>query len=143
MHHSALDREKGYIKIMQKSGRKPTCLTVETKDVAGLDVALSADDWRAISQHDAVIAYDDDLANLIARTAYDHQVRIPDGLAIAGFNGDYASLSAWQRLTTMQIPTYEMGRKAAEMAFELVSKGVDAALPSVVFRPNLILGQTT
>lgn len=143
MHHSALDREKGYSKTMRKAGREPVCHTVHTKDVVGLDVELSPEDWDAIAQHDAVIAYDDDLANLIARAAYDRQLRIPDSLAIAGFNGDYASLSAWQRLTTLRIPSYEMGRKAAEMAFDLVSKGIDTALPSAVFRPTLILGQST
>jgi LacI family transcriptional regulator len=36
-----------------------------------------------------------------------------------------------------------MGRKAAEMAFELSKSGPDALIPSVAFRPTLILGQTT
>lgn len=143
MHHSALDRETGYRNTMRQAGREPVCLTVHARDVVGLEVELSPADWEVIARHDAVIAYDDDLANLIARAAYDRGLRIPDSLALAGFNGDYASLSAWQRLTTLQIPAYEMGRKAAEMAFELVSKGLDAALPSTTFRPTLILGQTT
>jgi LacI family transcriptional regulator len=143
MHHSALDREKGYRKAMRKAGMNPLSHTVVTKDVVGLDVELRPEDWNAIQRFDAVIAYDDDLANLIARTAYDHRLRIPDALAIAGFNGDYGSLSAWQRLTTVRIPSYEMGRKAAEMAFELVNGNSDASLPSCVLRPVLSLGQTT
>jgi hypothetical protein len=53
----------------------------------------------------------------ITRNARTHKLRIPDSLTIAGFNGDYAFLDARQRLTTMKIPSYEMGRKAAEMAF--------------------------
>jgi LacI family transcriptional regulator len=143
MHHSAADREEGYRKAMQEAGRQASCHTVFTKDVVGLDVELSQEDWDVIAGYDAVIAYDDDLANLIARNAYNRNVRIPDSLAIAGFNGDYASLSAWQRLTTVRIPSYEMGRKAAEMAFELVANGIDSALPSSVHRPTLIVGQTT
>ena len=143
MHHSALDREAGYRKAMQDAGRVAICHTVETRDVVGLDVELSADDWNVIAGHDAVIAYDDDLANLVARNAYDRNIRIPDALAIAGFNGDYASLCAWQRLTTVQIPSYEMGRKATEMAFELVDLGDNSVLPSSMHRPKLILGQTT
>ena len=143
MHHSAMDRESGYRKAMCEAGRQPVCHTVQTRDVVGLDVELSAEDWQVIARHDAVIAYDDDLANLIGRAAYDRNVRIPDSLAIAGFNGDYASLCAWQRLTTVRIPSYDMGRKAAEMAFTLVRNGADTALPSSVHRPTLILGQTT
>ena len=124
MHHSAADREAGYRSVMLEAGRPATCHTVFTSDVVGLDVELSQEDWDVIVAHDAVIAYDDDLA-------------------IAGFNGDYASLSAWQRLTTVKVPSYEMGRKAAEMAFELVDSGIDNPLPSSVHRPTLILGQTT
>lgn len=141
MHHSALDREVGYRKAMREARRKAVCHTVDTAGVVGLDVNLAADDWDAIAIHDAVIAYDDDLANLIARAAYDRKVRIPDQLAIAGFNGDYASLSAWQRLTTMRIPSYEMGQNAAEMAFELTHSG-KGEVSSAVHRPELIVGQT-
>lgn len=143
MHHSAVDREKGYRKAMRKAGRTAVSHTVVTTDVVGLDVELRDEDWEAIRQFDAVIAYDDDLANLIARRAYDRGVRIPKTLAIAGFNGDYASLSAWQRLTTVRIPSYEMGRKAAEMVFNLVDGGADASLASSVHRPTLMIGQTT
>jgi LacI family transcriptional regulator len=143
MHHSAVDRERGYRTTMSKSGREPVCHVVSTTDVVGLDVELAPEDWELIAAHDAVIAYDDDLANLIARCAYDRQLRIPDALAIAGFNGDYASLSAWQRLTTVRIPSYEMGRKAAEMAFQLVDGRTIAELPSAVVKPTLVLGQTT
>lgn len=143
MHHSATDRETGYRQAMLNAGRQAFCYTVHTRDVVGLDVELSQADWEVISRHDAVIAYDDDLANLIARAAYDRHVSIPDTLAIASFNGDYASLSAWQRLTTVRVPSYEMGRKAAEMAFKLVASSAGTALPSSVHRPTLILGQTT
>ena len=143
MHHSAKDREKGYAAAMRGAGRKPSVHTIVTSDVVGPDVELSGADWKVIARHDAVIAYDDDLANLVARSAYDRKLRIPDDLAVAGFNGDYAAMSAWQRLTTMRIPTYEMGRRAAEMAFQLVSRGAETKLPSAVLRPELVVGQTT
>lgn len=143
MHHSALDREAGYRGAMKKAKRKPVCHTVRTGSVVGTDLELREEDWLEIMKHDAVIAYDDDLANLIGRTAGERGVSIPKDLAIAGFNGDYASLSAWQKLTTVRIPSYEMGRKAAEMAFELVAGGGAVSLPSSAHRPTLIVGKTT
>lgn len=143
MHHSAADRAEGFRQTMERAGRKPAFHTVRTPGVVGPDVDLHADDWEVISGFDAVLAYDDDLANLVARAAYDRGQRIPDTLAIAGFNGDYASLCAWQRLTTVQIPSYEMGRKAGEMVFEMVEKGPNCELPSSVHKPTLIRGQTT
>lgn len=143
MHHSAIDRETGYRKAMSDAGMTAFCHTVYTRGLVGLEVELEQDDWDVIARHDAVIAYDDDLANLIGRAAYDRNVPVPGSLAIAGYNGDYASLSSWQRLTTARIPSYEMGRKAAEMAFQLVDGGADTVLPSSIHRPTLIFGQTT
>ena len=143
MHHSAADREAGYRKAMRGAKLPASCHTVTTKGVVGPEVELSGADWEVIRRHDAVIAYDDDLANLVGRTAYDHGVRIPGSLAIASFNGDYASLCAWQRLTTMRIPAYEMGRKAAGMAFELFRNGPETTIPSVACRPTLVVGQTS
>lgn len=142
MHHSAADRAEGFRKAMRKAKRKAEFQTVRTNGVVGLDVSLSEEDWQVISQYDAVIAYDDDLANLVARAAYDRGLWIPDALAIAGFNGDYASLCSWQRLTTVQIPSYEMGRKAAEMTLQMIEGGPDTTLPSSAHRPTLIPGQT-
>lgn len=143
MHHSAADRENGYCQAMQTAGRVPQVHTIHCNGLVGPEVNLTPQDWEIITSHDAVIAYDDDLANLIARSAYDHQKRIPDTLAIAGFNGDYASHCAWRKLTTMRVPSYEMGRKAAEMAFELIERGISEEIPSAVFRPLLVCGETT
>ncbi|BCU78105.1 LacI family transcriptional regulator [Luteolibacter sp. LG18] len=143
MHYSAADREKGYRKAMRAAGRKAACHVARTTGVVGSDVLLSEEDWKAISAFDAVVAYDDDLANLICRAAYDRDQRVPDHLAVAGFNGDYASLSGWRHLTTVRIPSYEMGRMAAEMALKLVSGEGDTTLPSIACRPELVVGQTT
>jgi LacI family transcriptional regulator len=143
MHHSARDRVAGYRKAMTRARRRPVVHTIVTSAVVGLDVNLCEQDWEVISEFDAVIAYDDDLASMIARAAYDRGLWIPDALAIASFNGDYGSLCAWQRLTTIQVPSYEMGRKAGEMTFEMIRKGPDTVLPSSAHKPRLICGQTT
>ncbi len=143
MHHSAKDRAKGYRETMKKAKLSPEFHTVLTSDVVGPEVALHDDDWELISKFDAVVAYDDDLANLVARSTYDRGLWIPDALAIAGFNGDYGSFCSWQHLTTVRIPSYEMGRKAGEMAMTMIQKGPDTQLPSSVHRPSLVVGQTT
>lgn len=142
MHHSAADRVAGYRSAMRKAGLKSTVQAIRMQRAVGPDINLSAEDWEKIASFDAVIAYDDDLANLVARAAYDRGLRIPDALAIASFNGDYASLCAWQRLTTVRIPAYQMGRKAAEMAFEMIDKGPETVLPSSAHPPEFVAGQT-
>jgi DNA-binding LacI/PurR family transcriptional regulator len=80
------------------------------------------------------------LANSIARSCYRKGIRIPDDLAIAGFNGDYGSLSSWCPLTTMQIPSYEMGLQIGRMAVQRVKDGSSIDVPSSTFVPSLIEG---
>ena len=141
MHHSALDRMVGFQEEMKAQGLEPDVVELE-KDVVGLDVDLRDDEWTLLEPYEAIIVYDDDLANLIGRYGYRKGIRMPENIALASFNGDYGSLCAWQRLTTVKLPSYEMGRKATEMALELLHRGKPDAVPSVVFQPELLPGET-
>jgi DNA-binding LacI/PurR family transcriptional regulator len=142
MHHSALDRETGFRQAMEANGLTPAVVTIEASAVLGREVSLSDDQWDQLKDFDAIIAYDDDFANAIARKCYDKNVRIPDDVALAGFNGDYASLSAWRALTTMQIPSYDMGLAIGRMAIKRIQGNSDP-IPSLRFLPALLPGQTT
>ncbi len=143
MHHSAIDRSKGYLRQMNEAGFEPKIVTCVTESVAGLDVDLKDSDWEQIKDYEAVIAYDDDLANALGRYCLRNAIRIPSDIAIAGFNGDYASMCSWMRLTTMQIPSYDMGRSASQMAFQLLENRQNTAIPSTTFQSQLIMGETT
>lgn len=140
MHHSARDRETGYRQVMEKNGLAPAVVTIESVSVLGREVHLSDEQWELLKDFDAIIAYDDDFANSIARKCYDLNVRIPDDIGLAGFNGDYASLSSWRALTTMQIPAYEMGLAVARMIADRLQN--NQRYPSIRFVPHLLKGDT-
>ena len=141
MHHSAMNRRDGFLAAMKRNGLPGTVKMVQTH-VVSRDQDLTDEQWNQIKDHEAIFAYDDDLANMIGRYCYRHHLRIPDDIAIAGFNGDYSSLCAWQRLTTVKIPSYEMGRHATEMALALVRNGNHKPIPSAAYRPTLVPGDT-
>lgn len=141
MHYSALDRETGYKQIMEANGLSPAVFAIEAPSVLGRDTFISDEQWDRLKAFDAIIAYDDDFANSIARKCYDMNVRIPDDIALAGFNGDYAALSAWRPLTTMEIPTYEMGLAIGRMAIDRLHEK-RGPIPSIRFLPSLVEGLT-
>ena len=141
MHHSAINRRDGYIKKMEEKGRTPVVKMLQTH-VVDRDEDLTDEQWNMIKDHESIIAYDDDLVNMIGRYCYRHHIRIPDAFAIAGFNGDYGSMCSWLRLTTVKIPSYEMGRHATEMALALVRSGNHEPIPSAAYRPTLIPGDS-
>jgi DNA-binding LacI/PurR family transcriptional regulator len=141
MHHSSADRLFGYQQEMAANGVHGGVVEL-IKEVVGDGAELTDADWEQLKGYDALIAYDDDLANMIGRYCYRRGIRIPQDVAMASFNGDYGSLCSWQRLTTVKLPSYEMGLKATEMALELVGKGKQVSIPSVAFDPILLVGET-
>lgn len=142
MHHSAADRLQGYTDAMRQAGLEASVSTILSSNVVGPGSELQDDWWDSVKHHDALLTYDDDLANSIARFLYKKNIRIPDGISLAGYNGDYGSLSAWNNLTTMRIPSYKMGKAAVDMAAELVRTKNNQPIPSIKFEPELVKGDT-
>jgi len=142
MHHSAEDRIQGYTEAMESAGLEPEVITLLAPEIAGLDHDFPADALEWPNRYDALFAYDDDLANQIGRFYYKNRLRIPDDISLVGYNGDYGSASAWQNLTTMSIPSYEMGSAAFKLCHQLIENKNNAPLPSIVSEPTLVVGNT-
>ena len=124
MHHSSIDRVAGFEAELKANGLTGAIVELE-KEVVSLEAGgeLNDDDWERLKDFDGIIVYDDDLANMVGRYCYRKGIKMPDDIALASFNGDYGSLCSWQRLTTVKIPSYEMGLKATRMALDLVVGG--------------------
>ncbi len=81
---------------------------------------------------EALVCYDDQLALALMNALRDLGVRVPDDVGIVGFDGiPYAAMSN-PRLTTVAVPSAEMGRVAAVSLIRAVHDGV---LPEGVVLP--------
>ncbi len=145
MHYSAKMRIDGYTAAMEAAGLKPDVRTITMRETLEFNQRIP-DQWlygEGKAMPDAIFAYDDDLANSIAKILYRKKVRIPEDVVLAGFNGAYASLSAWRPLTTMRIPSYEMGYAALELALQIIEDSGQKQFPSIKFQPELVIGEST
>lgn len=145
MHYSAKMRIDGYTTAMKAAGLEPDIRTVVMRDTLEFNQRIPVD-WLfgdGKSLPDAIFAYDDDLANTIAKILYRKGIRVPEDIALAGYNGAYASLCAWRPLTTMRIPSYEMGYAALELALQIIEDSGRKEFPSITFRPELVIGEST
>lgn len=70
---------------------------------------------------DAVYAFTDTLAIGAMNRLQDIGKRVPDDVFVAGFSGTELSTIVSPRLTTMEPPLEEMGKKAAEMVMEKIN----------------------
>ena len=110
----------------------------------------SGEEWRAPADLAALIAadlpealvcYDDKLALALMDALRGLGVRVPDDLGIIGFDGiPFASISN-PRLTTVAVPSGEMGRVAASSLIQAIR---DGALPeAAILQPELIVREST
>jgi LacI family transcriptional regulator len=110
----------------------------------------SADAWRdpadlaaeiAADLPDALVCYDDLLALGLMDALRGLGVRVPDDVGLVGFDGiPFAGISN-PRLTTVAVPSAEMGRAAAASLIRAVHEGV---LPDGVMLPvELVIREST
>lgn len=90
---------------------------------------------------DAIVCYDDKLALAVLDALRATSVRVPEDLAVVGFDGIPPAHQSRPRLTTVDVPSVDLGRRAVEM---LVAAGKDGRLgPSEVLPVRLVVGEST
>lgn len=88
----------------------------------------------------AVFAMDDTIAAGVLKAATKMGLRVPDDLAVVGFNDDPVSGFVEPGLTTVRIPIFEMGCQAVRMLLEIIQTG--KAPGNVVVPAELVVRQS-
>jgi DNA-binding LacI/PurR family transcriptional regulator len=105
------------------------------RDASSLARAIAAD------PPDAVLCYDDKLALALLDALRSTTLVVPDDMALVGFDGIPAAHQSWPRLTTVDVPSVEVGRRAVEMLVGSVRDGTMP--PSEVLPIRLVIGDST
>ncbi len=113
-------------------------------------IDVGADGWRdastpaeilAADLPEVVICYDDKLALTLLDALRSIGIRVPEDMALVGFDGIPAARQSAPRLTTVDVPSVDVGRHAVEM---LVASIRDGAMPvSETLPVRLIVGDST
>jgi LacI family transcriptional regulator, galactose operon repressor len=90
---------------------------------------------------DAVVCFDDKLALAVIDSLRQHGIRVPDDLAVVGFDDiPFAQISN-PRLTTVAQPSSAMGQRAVEMLLSAIDGGT--VPPSEVLPVRLMVREST
>ena len=90
----------------------------------------------------AVFAMSDILAIGSIRAIHNHGLRVPDDIAVAGFDGIEYSAASVPSLTTMVQPSYDMGGLAMEMLIRKMKDG-ETQNKEVVLEHELVIREST
>ena len=128
---SSEERTAGYLEAIEAAGLKPQIVqandtTLETGQITAKQTL------EAHPQTTAIVAVNDAMAIGAIRAAHGMDYKIPDDLAIVGFDNISWAAFADPPLTTVRIPKIEMGRIAARMLLEQLNGSI-----SVNFRTTV------
>lgn len=100
---------------------------------------------RLLAEHpdiDGVFAANDLMAQGACQVLREHGRRIPDDVAMVGFDDSSVALTCRPALTTVRQPVEEMGAEMARLLQEQVG-GARREPTSVIFDPELVLREST
>ena len=141
---ASMDRYEGYCQALRRAGIEPDPELVAEGDFKqeGGYRAMSALLDRALGVT-AVFAANDYMAMGALEAIYERGLRVPEDIAVVGFDDiPFARLHLVQ-LTTVAQPKYDIGAIAARMLFERIDGKVgDEPARRVVLPPRLVVRRT-
>ena len=143
LRETNLDRFAGYQQALEEAG-----IPYDERLVVPIPVESQSRYQAVISLFDmpappsAIFAFNDNVAIEALQTAKNRGLRVPDDIAIAGFDGMNSSLVTTPSLTTVRQPVQEIGRQAVELLVQNIS--VNTSVPQQVVLPTeLIVREST
>jgi LacI family transcriptional regulator len=138
-------RREGALTAARKDGKSDDAL--RDISVEHLNVAHGRDAGERIlglrPRPTAVICANDLVALGVLQVMIRHGVRVPDDMAIVGFDDIEFASAATIPLTSIRIPRYEIGRIATELLLEEADGDPDHVHQRVVLQPELVVREST
>lgn len=120
------DRERGYIDEMTAAG---LACDRTLRSYRRLEFKLGSDGCEEVlerhSELDAIFAASDMLAVGAVFRCIKRGIAVPGDIAVAGFDDAEISSAIHSALTTVRVPRYEMGARAASMLLQRLSADDD------------------
>jgi LacI family transcriptional regulator len=131
-HQTAIDRYEGFQTALGEAGGATHALAIgDFSEQSGRDAARQL--LEGMSDIEAIFAANDEMAYGALLELRARGLRVPEDIALAGYDDFGVSRLTTPGLTTVHIPAEDIGRRAAELLFGLV--GGNAAAPAHTVLP--------
>lgn len=138
------ERYKGYIQALTDHGIKPDKNLVIYSDLsrqAGEDAARQMLGWKKLP--DGVFTANDTSAVSLICELKRNGVKVPEEVAVVGFNNDPISSVVEPHLTTVHYPGREMGEIAASSLINLLTSKQSEILSTIILSHSLIIRESS
>lgn len=141
----ARDRRRGAVDAVMEAGLPHTAL----RELACTDVSVSAgkDAGHRIlglpRRPSAVFCSDDVVALGVLQALYEAGLRVPDDIAVVGYDDIEFAASAVVPLTSVRRPAVALGRQAGRLLIQDTTRGAVHEHAHVVLQPELVVRRST
>ncbi|QDZ15885.1 LacI family DNA-binding transcriptional regulator [Humibacter ginsenosidimutans] len=119
-HQTGVDRREGFLRAVRAHGLDETSHIIEG-DLSEASGAAAVEQLLADGiRFDGIVFANDDMALGGSRVLRSRGIRVPDDVAIVGFDDFGLARVATPALTTVRVPAEQMSRFAAEQLFRLI-----------------------
>jgi LacI family transcriptional regulator len=137
-HYSVTGRQEGYAASMREAGFGAH-ISVFTESGESFVESLRSDQNRPT----AVLVYTHRQAVKLLQQLWDAGLSVPQDLSVATFSNAYPVEEVIPPLTTVALPTEQMGRAAAEMLLDQIETEGQAEPKRLVMKEQLIVRRST
>jgi LacI family transcriptional regulator len=119
-HQTGIDRREGFLAAVRGRGLEPSATVVEgdlSEESGAQAVASSLEDGR---RFDGIVFANDDMALGGMRVLRERGIRVPEDVAVVGFDDFGLARVSTPAITTVRTPAERMSRLAAEQLFRLI-----------------------
>ncbi|MBN2166137.1 MAG: LacI family DNA-binding transcriptional regulator [Marinilabiliaceae bacterium] len=92
---------------------------------------------------DAIFCVNDTVAYVAMKEIKNKGLRIPDDIALVGFNDEFHSTIVEPTLTTVLHPTDEMGKETARLLIEQIESGQPHAPRQIVMKTSIVIRESS
>jgi len=112
-------KEMGYLRALKEAGLNPIILRTSGKPHVNYPVVT---DFLRKTKVDAIIGVRDSIAVACLNVAIELGYQVPTDLELYGFQNTRTALLARPQLSTIDVPTFEIGKQAMEMLSILMNE---------------------
>jgi len=132
-YYKSREMLKGYKRALKKYNLRYNDALVQEVNKVDIEKLLNSS-----SQPTAIVGSSDRVALIMLQMVKGKGLKVPDDIAITGYNDEPIASATDPQLTTMQVPLEEMGEKAVELLLRLInSKKIEGTYP--MLEPRLIV----
>jgi LacI family transcriptional regulator len=140
---SGKERIMGCKQAIHSKGLPPSALHIEYCDETIEDCYQLVKRLIAQGELHAIFAWDDRLAIGALKAIQEQGLRVPQDIALVGYDGIEISAHLFPPLTTVLQPSHQIGETAAQILLERLKHKDKSEPKHVVLKPRLVVRETT